>query len=163
VFDECESLTSINVDKNNRRYVDIDGVLFNKNMTTLIKFPEGKKCSNYIIPDGVTEFGNDTFYHVESLKSVTIPGSMTSIEIGTFQGCQFNSLTSVTILDGVTKIDEAAFSYCASLPDVIIPDSVKAISFESFTECNSLSDATKQRIQEIMDNNKLIHLGGKNE
>ena len=53
VFGDCWSLSKINVEKNNTNYSSVDGVLFNKNQTTLICYPVGKKEITYIIPVGV--------------------------------------------------------------------------------------------------------------
>lgn len=38
-FVGCDSLTSINVDKDNSKYCSIDGILFNKNQTIIFKCP----------------------------------------------------------------------------------------------------------------------------
>jgi len=46
VFGNCTAMTSILVDSNNTEYSYEDGVLFNKNKTTLIVIPPGKK-GNY--------------------------------------------------------------------------------------------------------------------
>ena len=53
-FDFCESLVSINVDNRNEFYASIDGVLFNKEIIDLLKFPSSKIVSVYTIPDTVT-------------------------------------------------------------------------------------------------------------
>ncbi len=49
-FNYCKSLTGINVEANNANYSSINGVLFDKNATTLIKYPEGKEEKLYSIP-----------------------------------------------------------------------------------------------------------------
>ena len=41
-FDNCTSLTSINVDALNPAYSSVDGVLFDKAQTTLLQFPDGQ-------------------------------------------------------------------------------------------------------------------------
>ena len=58
-FCACDSLTSIDVSEANDYYTSVDGVLFNKDMTTLIQYPVGKNDTEYIIPDGVTSIGDD--------------------------------------------------------------------------------------------------------
>lgn len=42
VFSNCNLLQAINVDEKNTNYSSIDGVLFDKNCTTLITFPPCK-------------------------------------------------------------------------------------------------------------------------
>ena len=71
-FYYCPNLRAIMADALNFTYSSLDGVLFDKNQTTLIQYPEGK-AGSYIIPSGVTRLGNSAFNACFSLTSVTIP------------------------------------------------------------------------------------------
>ncbi|MGO5087749.1 leucine-rich repeat protein, partial [Oscillospiraceae bacterium LCP25S3_F9] len=77
-FSGCTSLKSITVDKNNKNYTSVDGVLFNKNKTEILGYPSAKG-SSYVIPSSVTEIGYSAFYDCTGLKNVTIPSSVTEI------------------------------------------------------------------------------------
>ena len=116
----CTSLTSIKVDNENQYYCSVDGVLFNKDKTSLIVYPAGIKSKTYSIPDSVTSISFSAFLGCTSLTSVIIPDSVTSIGGGAFSGC--TSLTSVIIPDSVTSIGGDAFRDCTSLTSVIIPE-----------------------------------------
>ena len=115
-FSWCWKLTSITVDAENQNYSSQDGVLFNKDKTTIGCYPAGKTVTTYTIPDSVTTIGGCAFDYCTSLTSVTIPDSVTTIGDYAFHSC--SSLTSVTIPDSVTTIGNAAFSSCDSLADV---------------------------------------------
>jgi hypothetical protein len=94
-FAFCSSLTSIVVDASNTTYSSQNGVLYNKDMTTLITYPGGKS-GGFTIPSSVTSIGNCAFYYCTSLTSVTIPDSVTSIGYGAFMVC--NRLTKAYFL-----------------------------------------------------------------
>jgi hypothetical protein len=136
-FVACNSLMSIGVVAGNSEYTSQDGVLFDKNKTTLIQYPAGKQNGHYSISASVTSIGNYAFWECSSLTSVTIPDSVTSIGDEAFSGC--SSLTSVTIPDSVTSIEHAAFYGCSSLTSVTIGDSVISIGSYAFYMCTSLT------------------------
>ena len=90
-----------------------------------------------ILPDSVTSIGNSAFYDCDSLTSITIPDSVTNIGEQAFRGC--SSLTSIAIPDSVTNISEQAFYYCDSLTSITIPDSVTTIGNSAFYWCSNLT------------------------
>ena len=130
-FAYCYSLTSITVDSNNKYYSsDECGVLFNKNKTTLIKYPIGSTRIGYEIPESVTTIGDDAFYACDTLTSLVIPNSVTILGNNAFFSC--NNLTTITIPDSVTTIGIYAFFSCDNLTTIIIPDSVTTIGNYAF-------------------------------
>ena len=136
-FASCTSLTGIWVAEGSSYYAsDASGVLFNKDMTTLVQFPGA--FAAYTIPDSVTRIGERAFYYCTSLTSVTIPNSVRSIGKWAFRGC--SSLTSVTIPNSVTSIDDGTFASCTSLTSVTIPNSVTYFGEWAFDDCTSLTD-----------------------
>ena len=72
------------------------------------------------------------------MTSVTIPNSVTSIELGAFSGC--SGLTSITIPNSVTSIGEVAFHGCSSLTSITIPNSVTSIGEKAFAKCSYLEN-----------------------
>ena len=138
-FVDCRKLNQINVDTANTAYSSVNGVLFSKDKTELIKYPESKADTSYSIPDSVTSIGNSAFCDCYSLTSITIPNSVTSIGNSAFFRCSF--LTSITIPDSVTSIGWNAFEYCSSLTSITIPDSVTSIGNRAFCGCDCLKAA----------------------
>ncbi len=99
-------------------------------------FSNCNSLSSIVIPDSVTSIG-DSAFHLTGLSSVVIGDSVTSIGDWAFKGC--SSLTSVVIGDSVTSIGYMAFSNCSSLTSVVIGDSVTSIGYMAFSNCDSLS------------------------
>ena len=139
-FDGCSKLNQINVDTANTTYSSVNGVLFNKDKTELIRYPAGKTDTSYSIPNSVTSIGGSAFSGCSSLTSVTIPDSVTSIGGHAFYGC--DSLTSITIPNSVTSIGDYAFRYCSNLTSITIPNSVTSIGESAFEYCSSLTSIT---------------------
>ena len=98
-FGGCEGLEAINVEEGNPNYSSIDGVLYNKDKTTLIKAPD---CLTgvFTIPEGVTVLGcartgdnqrEDEWYNWSGfggqITGVYIPLSVKTIEECCFWGC----------------------------------------------------------------------------
>ena len=84
-----------------------------------------------------SSWNGGNFNTCQSLTSITIPNSVTSIGEWTFRNC--SGLTSVFIGSGVTTIGESAFSGCTSLTSVNIPSGVTSIGASAFNGCSSLT------------------------
>ncbi len=85
-FAFCKKLKEIHANVNNKHFKSIDGVLFNKTGTTLLRFPEGRE-GEYTVPEGVTNIAEWAFSETHGLLNVLIPGSVKSIESYAFFGC----------------------------------------------------------------------------
>jgi hypothetical protein len=139
-FSDLFALPAFACSENNEFYSVIDGVLFNKDQTELIRFPCGKNVNSYVIPDSVTSIGKSAFYKCTGLTSITIPDGVTSIGNYAFSGC--TGLTSITIPDGVTSIGDSAFYKCTGLTSITIPDGVTSIGGSAFSGCTRLTSIT---------------------
>ena len=101
------------------------------------------KCETLIsitIPNSVTSIGEAAFDDCRNLTSVIIPDSVTSIGGYAFYEC--TSLTSVTIPNSVTIIGNSAFEFCTSLTSVSIGKGVTSIGNRAFRRCESLISVT---------------------
>ena len=143
-FSRCSSLSSINVDNENTEYTSIEGVLFNKENTQIIRYPEGRKEKKYSIPSSVTSIGYNAFSGCSSLSSVELPSSVTSIGNHAFSRC--SNLESIELPSSVTSIGNYAFYGCSSLRSIELPSSVTSIESGAFSSCNLIITATTGEI-----------------
>lgn len=97
-------LTEVAVDENNPYFSSEDGVLYDKEKTTLIACPAGK--TELVIPDGVTRIGSYAFLG-SGITNLILPESVTSIEEFVFWTC---NITSIEIPASVTNIEEGAIA-----------------------------------------------------
>jgi hypothetical protein len=136
-FNSCDSLSTFTADNDNPVFASEAGILFDKSLTTLLKYPMGLPGS-YTIPNRVTALGVGAFSGCAALTGITIPGTITSISESAFESC--GGLTNVMIPGSVTNIGNMAFSSCSSLTDITIPDSVLSIGDSAFNYCTSLAN-----------------------
>lgn len=100
----CTNLKSIEVDENNPNYCSVDGNLFSKDKTRLIRYSTGKyeEDNTYTVPDGVKVIEDSAFVSSE-LYVLNIPASVIEIEQGAFFNCRSMSI----------DVDENNPAYCS--------------------------------------------------
>lgn len=103
VFCECPFLESIDINKNNENYCSYDGVVYDKNMTKILYYPQGKRNTSYTVPNTVR-----TIYKL------------------TQNGNKY--LKTVTILDNVTEIRDRGFGYI----DFWVPNGISGFTIKGY-------------------------------
>lgn len=100
----------------------------------LIIIPSQVKYENVVY--NVYSIGNYAFKDCKSLKRVSLPSSIMSMGVGTFEGCV--ELRSINIPNGVTTLDDYLFLNCISLANLSVPSTVKNIGYKTFSGCTKL-------------------------
>jgi len=110
-------LAAIYVDEDNENYISVDGVLYNKNLTTIIHYPMLKPGLTFTIPNTVKTIGNSAFYECEYLTTI----DMSSVEIlENLAIYMCYSLSSINIPNTVTNIGQSSFGRCVLLTDITV-------------------------------------------
>ncbi len=84
-FADCKSLVHISVQANNAHFRDIDGVLFDMNLTTLICYPSAKASTSLLLPETITKICDMALYGCNSLKMIKFEGTVeawSQVQIG---------------------------------------------------------------------------------
>lgn len=141
VFLNCQSLERISVDASNKSYCSEDGVLYDKNKTSLVCYPDGKEDETYKMPAGVQTIGDSAFDYCKALKSISVEAS--SRYFSSEDGVLFNKNKTILIVyplgkrevtyaipNGVTSA-AGAFRY-RYVKTLILPSSMKSIGNYAF-------------------------------
>ncbi len=78
-FENCQSLKEILVDDENENFKSTDGVLYTKNMQTLLIYPANRENTDFSIPETVRSFGDYAFDYSQNLENITIPAGLRSM------------------------------------------------------------------------------------
>ena len=139
VFLGCSSLDEFAVDENNEMFCDVDGVLFTKDMVTLVRYPEAIENSEYTVPDGCTQLANGCFVDAVHLTSVDL-NQATVYGMDVFFRC--TGLKEITFPEGTTELGAYMMSYCSSLEKVNFPSTLKTVGNYTFHTCAGLTEIT---------------------
>ena len=137
VFGRCRKLCEIPVDPQNRIYISIDGVLFERARLKLVSYPVGKPGNRYIVPEGITTIGDNAFADCDNLMEVTLSKSLSSIGQSAFNDC--NNLREIIIPKNVSEIWNCAFFSCKSLKKIVFLGDAPQIGSGAFYGVTALA------------------------
>lgn len=103
----------------------------------LFAFRSNQNINSIILPDSITDIGEESFAWCTNLKKVVLPKNLTQINVGLFRKC--TSLETIELPKTVTFIDAEAFEGCSSLKEITIPDGVEEIYDDTFDNCTALT------------------------
>ncbi len=179
-FKDCKSVTEINIPKNitdaenwiftinpalekvtvsegSLNYAVVDGVLYTADMKKLVLCPAGGGIEKLTVPDGTIIIGRNSFENHKTIKTVTLPASVTEIEDRAFYDAA--KLVSINLDSGVSKIGEYAFYSCGYLGSITANKAITSIGSGSFDDCISLTlyVADGSEIHEFAVKNNVNH------
>ncbi len=171
-FSWHRTLKSIHVEEGNPHYSSMDGILYSKDQTKLLRCPAGRigevivpdsvktveteafACCEgirkVVLPDCLLEIKDRAFFH-SGILSISIPANVTALSDGVFQNCRY--LQRVQLPAGLKYIGSDAFSDCERLVDIQIPSTVRYIGESAFECCYALSMMIlPPGLEEVADN-----------
>lgn len=131
VFDDCSKLSLIRVKTANKRYSSGNGVLYNRDMTTLLVYPN-MRGKTYTVPQGVTRIERFAFYNCTNLESVTLPDGLVSIGDGAFDGC--TGLEKLTLPASLKSIGMGIVDHCEKTLKELHSKMVQPLSLGEYPE-----------------------------
>ena len=160
-LDSWLDVVSFSVDTNNEHYASHEGVLYTKNMQTLVQYPNMKGDKEYEIPNGVKYLRN---MQCEYLETLIVPASLQEgLDTSTFW-CTF-SLKNVNVSGGNTTYSsyngvvysadgkEAIFCPAGKSGSLTIKSGTERIGYYMFGYCENLTEIIiPEGVTEIEDN-----------
>ena len=133
----CDNIEEFTVDSDSENYCAVDGDLYNKTKTVLVRYASGKKAVSFAVPDSVTAIEAYALSYTYALTDVTIPSSLTSIGDSAFDN---SGITSVTVPDSVTTLGNDVFADCEYLTTAALSSNIMSIPNFAFYNCESLAN-----------------------
>ncbi len=159
VFGGLSALTSFTVADENESYCSEAGVLYDKDMTTLICYPANKPNISFELPQSVTKIEDTAFVFCVNLHNVTFCDSVEHFDIGATAFVACSSLESIVIPEGTNTLESSTFYFCSSLSEIILPNSLVSIKDNVFGECTSLTEITIPSSVSYIDENAFTDSG----
>ena len=144
-------LKEFDVSPENTAFAAVDGVLFSKDMTRLVSYPNAntaeydkagtlKEEVAYTVPEGVVSIAHGAFYKCYALKEIVLPASLRVIEPRALHGCE--NVKRLILPEGLQTIGNDAFLKCLGLTEITIPAAVREIGAYAFYNCDNLVKVT---------------------
>ncbi|MBR1761902.1 MAG: leucine-rich repeat protein [Eubacterium sp.] len=130
-----QRLTEFVVDPENPYFTSVDGILFTKDMKTLIYYPPAKGIEFDKYGNVVLETDKKTGWYSNE-PSYVIPEGVETIRAKAFYKCYF---VNVTAPDSVKRIEEKAFFRTSELENFKMPASIEFIGKDAFAYDDKLS------------------------
>lgn len=162
-FAGCFSLVEFKLASGHNGFIVENGVLYNKEMTTLIAYPAGKTESTFTVPSTVNTIGSYAFFRNKELSTITLPDriynstdpakidiyGISTIGSYAFFGCK--ELTGIVIPDITSSVEIYAFAYCTKLSTIDFGKEYKTINPHTFEGCTAVVDLVIPETIEVID------------
>ncbi len=132
-FNNCKEIEKYTI-KNCKNYTVHKGVLYTKDMKTVVSYPIGRKDISYEIPEGTVNIEPYAFSYLDGLVELKIPESLETI--GDYGFYYSGSITGkLSFGKNLKSIGKYCFSHCAGFEEITFTDNtIKEIPQGSF-EC----------------------------
>lgn len=128
-FLKCHSLKSITVTEGSGEYSSQDGVLYNKDKSRLIAYPQACENAEFTAPDSVKTIAPSAFCYNPYLTKVTL-GSVETIGDFAFEGC--TALSEAILPKCLKEVYQNAFLGCPAMKSIRVYGNVEYIGMYAF-------------------------------
>lgn len=147
-FEGDTSLETVTISEENPNYTVKDGIVYSKDMSTLVLYPQNKQGEVYEIPSSVKTINEEALTYNQNLKKIILPENLeiTYQENRNLSFANSKNLETVVFCKNLTFIPSELMSNCPALTELTIPDGVEEIWDNSlngaFANCKNLRKVT---------------------
>ena len=134
-FAGCTSLQSFIVNRDNDTYTAEGGILYSKDLTTLVRCPLALYSDEMILGDDILVIASNAFQNCKNIKKFKLPETLKEIGSSAFDRC---TMEAMVVPNSVEKIGMFAFQNCTNLKNFSIPNAVEEIPTFMLAYCDSL-------------------------
>ncbi|MDO4862827.1 MAG: leucine-rich repeat protein [Ruminococcus sp.] len=146
------------VDKDNPSFCSVDGVIYTKDMATLVAYPSAKPETAFTVPDGVTKIGYGAFY-TANITELKLADSVKEVDSFAFVNCR--ALEKAELGSSVETLGYHSFWGSEALKSIELPASVSELKGNVFEGCKSLASLTVMNPDcTFTDNEKTLGVKG---
>lgn len=167
-FEGCKALEFITVDDSNRHYASLEGVLYDKEYSVLIKCPQARSgqlvlpetvktiapsaCLNctalngtLTLPAGLESVGSHAFENCPGLAgTLVIPANVKELGDGSFWGC-YGFTGELLLSESLCRIGDNAFAYGSQLKKIKLPATMETLREGVFMHCDRVEHIVSPR------------------
>jgi hypothetical protein len=178
-FSGCK-IKAYEIDDKNPYFTVVDGVVFSKDLTTLVAFPSAYPHEHYVVPSTTRIIGKCAFedscisyvelpigllsikesaFSASHIRKIEIPNTVTELGEMVFRHCY--NLEHIQLSKGLSKIPRMTFSGCIKLKSLELPSSVKSICYSAIAWCDALEYLKLNNgLEEIVDEGPMLGVNG---
>lgn len=117
------TLATVNVDEDNTNYSSLNGVLYNKEKTTLLLYPQGQG-SLFALPESLMAIGDNAFPGSKETHPLNLTSTLTTPP--TLGSTPFSRVKGIYVIEELKSTYDSQWSDYASLIQAIYPANLQA-------------------------------------
>lgn len=133
IFESNKTLKIV-ISEESPYYTTVDDVIYTKDMSTLVIYPEWKEDKSFTVPNGVTTLENQCFFNNNYLEELILPDTVTDIGNSSISFC--SNIKNLVLSKNLKTIGQGNFTSMRNLPVIVIPEGVTSIGLMTLFGCS---------------------------
>ncbi len=123
-WDYYQYMESIIVDEENEVFCSVDGILYSKDMTSLIYYPPSNPITEFTVPASVTTIDENVFLSMNNLKALSFDGN----GISELQLDGLEKLETLVVPEGIIRLSLARFTP----KKLYLPSTLQELTYDEY-------------------------------